>query len=180
MPRDSPLLVFCLIFVANFTFASEEPFKLGTFEHDGEEILGVVLRDSLVVDLARANASLERHHPLWVELPMPATMNELIGRYEYGMRECRPAYVYDLTSLYTLPPVRPGLILAAALNYRAHATEMTTGTPADMSDASALDDAPVSMDHFWQRKPGDLAECSVEGIGTLRNPVRMGSDEMPR
>jgi 2,4-diketo-3-deoxy-L-fuconate hydrolase len=98
-------------------------------------------------------------------------MAELIGRYEYGMRERvhaiadavretlaageTPAYVYELDALEVGPPVQPGLILAAALNYWAHATEMTTGTPAEMSDASALDDKPVSMDHFWQRAPDD-------------------------
>ena len=52
----------CLVAVASaipstLTFASEEPFKLGTLEHDGEEIIGVVLRDHFVIDLARANAA---------------------------------------------------------------------------------------------------------------------------
>ena len=160
-----------LVFLSTLTFASEEPFKLGTFEHDGEEIIGVVLRDQFVIDLARANASYERRRPLWVKLPMPANMSELIGRYEYGMRERvhaivdavlptldrsnRPAFVYELEDLYVFPPVQPGVILAAALNYWEHAEEMTTGDAADMSDASALDDAPVSMDHFWARAPGD-------------------------
>ena len=27
-------------------------------------------------------------------------------------------------------------------------------------------------------KLGDIAECSVEGIGTLRHPIRMWPDEM--
>lgn len=150
---------------------SPEPFKLGTFESDGDELLGIVLEDRFVIDLERANASLERRRPLWVELPMPKTMNELIGRYEYGMRERiyaivgavreslaggeRPAYVHELEALTVFPPVRPGVILAAALNYWEHATEMTTGPPAEMSDASALDDNAVSMDHFWQRPEGD-------------------------
>jgi 2-keto-4-pentenoate hydratase/2-oxohepta-3-ene-1,7-dioic acid hydratase in catechol pathway len=166
--------VYCLavlISSSTFTFASQEPFKLGTFEHDGEEIIGVVLRDRYVIDLARANRSLERRRPLWVELPMPEDMAALIGRYEYGMRVRvhaivdavlptldggnRPAYVYELESVYTMPPVQPGVIFAAALNYWEHAEEMTTGEAADMSDASALDDAPVSMDHFWTREPGD-------------------------
>lgn len=29
-------------------------------------------------------------------------------------------------------------------------------------------------------EPGDLAECSVEGIGTLTNPVMRWEDVMPR
>ncbi|HXV61954.1 MAG TPA: fumarylacetoacetate hydrolase family protein [Vicinamibacteria bacterium] len=158
-----------LFFLA--TLASPEPFKLGTFERNGDEVIGIVLRDRYVIELARANASLERRFPLWVKLPMPEDMGELIGRYDYGMRERihaivealaesldderRPSYVHDLDELIVLPPVRPGVILAAALNYWAHAQEMTTGAPAEMSDASALDDSPVSMDHFWQRPEGD-------------------------
>ena len=154
--------------------ASREPFKLGTFEHEGETILGAVVRDRYVVDLKRANETLERHRPLWVTLPMPDEMGELIGRWDYGLQERvhaivdellealdagrPPGWAHDLSSLEVEPPVRPGLILAAALNYWEHATEMTTGPPAEMSDASALDDAPVSMDHFWQRQPGDTRQ----------------------
>lgn len=156
---------------ASLASASQEPFKLGTFEYRGEELIGIVLRDRLVVDLSRANATLERHQPLWVKLPMPAGMKELIGRYDYGMRDRihavvdvvlekldrgeQPGYVHDLQELHVFPPVEPGVILAAALNYRSHAQEMTTGTPANMSDASALDDHPVSMEYFWERKPDD-------------------------
>ncbi len=161
-------LTLCL---ASLVSASQEPFKLGTFEYRDEQLVGIVLRDQLVVDLSRANRTLERHQPLWVKLPMPEDMKELIGRYEYGMRERihaivdivlekldggeRPDYVHDLGELHVFPPVDPGVILAAALNYWSHAQEMTTGTPADMSDASALDDHPVSMEYFWERKPDD-------------------------
>jgi len=165
------LFALVLVLVSTLTFASQEPFKLGTFERDGDEIIGIVVRDHFVIDLARANASLERRRPLWVELPMPDDMSALIGRYEYGMRERvhaivdavlptldsgnRPGYVHDLDALYTMPPVQPGVIFAAALNYWEHAEEMTTGEAAEMSDASALDDAPVSMEFFWERAPND-------------------------
>ncbi len=166
------ILAFVLaFFTASSISASEEPFKLGTFEHDGDSMLGIVIRDRLVIDLHGANRALERRRPLWVKLPMPDDMSELIGRYEYGMKERihaivdtvlvavdagnPPSYVHELERLYTDAPVRPGLILAAALNYWEHAEEMTTGDPASMSDASALDDAPVSMDFFWTRDPKD-------------------------
>ncbi|MFQ5791236.1 MAG: fumarylacetoacetate hydrolase family protein [Acidobacteriota bacterium] len=154
--------------------AASEPFKLGTFEHRGRTLIGLVLRGSMVIDLTAANASLERRNRTWVTLPMPENMKELIGRYDLGLRERlhaitekvaatvsaahRPAYVYDLEALEVLPPVRPTVILAAALNYPTHATEMTTGEPARMSDASALDDNPRSMPHFWERKPGDMRQ----------------------
>ena len=151
-----------------------EPFKLGTFEHEGEEIIGVVLRDRHVIDLAAANTSLERHQRLWVTLPMPGDMNELIGRYETGMRDRihaivdliapaidagqPPAYVHDLGDVDVFPPVRPEVILSAALNYREHMDEMTTGVAAEMSDASAVDDAPESMEHFWERASDDTRQ----------------------
>jgi len=38
-----------------------EPFKLGTFEIAGEERIGVVLQDKLIVDLEAANRALERN-----------------------------------------------------------------------------------------------------------------------
>ena len=156
--------------------ASVELFRLGSFEHRGEAFLGIVLRDAFAVDLARANASLERRHPLFVRLPAPEDMRELAGRWNLGMRERvhaivdrvlpmldepegeRPLWIHDLEGLRVFPPVRPGLILAAALNYPAHGVEMTTGAPAAMSDASALDGTRVSMDHFWEREPGDTRE----------------------
>ena len=153
--------------------ASGEVFRLGHFEARGEAFLGIVLRDAVAVDLHRANASLERRERLFVRLPMPEDMNELAGRWNIGMRERlhaivkrvlplvdlaaeeRPAWIHELEGLRVFPPVRPGKILAAALNYPAHGVEMTTGAPAAMSDASALDDEQVSMDHFWERGPGD-------------------------
>ena len=163
-----------LVISCSSTVQGVEPFKLGTFEHEGEEIIGVVLRDRYVIGLQAANSSLERHQRLWVTLPMPKDMNELIGRYELGMRERiyaivdiiaptiddgqPPGYVYDLGDVDVFPPVQPNVVLSAALNYREHMNEMTTGIAAEMSDASAVDDDPVSMEHFWTRPPGDTRQ----------------------
>ena len=62
-----------------------EPFKVGTFEIAGAPTVGIVLRDSLIVELDAANATLERggRYPA---VPMPADMIELIERYEYGLK----------------------------------------------------------------------------------------------
>ena len=54
-----------------------EPFKLGTFEERGQVFLGLVLRDSLVVHIAQANAFLEGSKPT-----IPSDMKELIRRYD--------------------------------------------------------------------------------------------------
>ena len=114
------------------TPVSAEPFKLGTFEIDGDRHVGIVLRDSLVVELNAANRALERN-PSYPNLPMPGDMLELISRYEYGVKYRlyeivtdlvsnnrlatgrRPAYVHEVAKVRTLAPILyPGKILNAA------------------------------------------------------------------
>jgi 2-keto-4-pentenoate hydratase/2-oxohepta-3-ene-1,7-dioic acid hydratase in catechol pathway len=128
---------------------SAEPFKVGTFEIRGEPVVGLVLRDSLIVDVRAANAALERS-PMYPRVPMPADMVELIGRYEYGVKprlyeivndlvrnnrltaKPRPEYVHDLASVRTLPPIiYPGKILNAAVNFYSHVNE--AGTPEEIA-----------------------------------------------
>ena len=112
--------------------------------------VGIVLRDSLVVDLEAANVALERD-PAYPRIPPPADMVELIERYEYGLKRRvyeivnelvgrdmlgsnRPGYVYDLDALRTLPPIMyPGKILNAAVNFYSHVNE--TGTEEDRATA---------------------------------------------
>jgi len=133
---------------------SAEPFKLGTFEIEGEPVVGIVLRDSLVVDLNRANAALEKS-PAYPKIPMPADMLDLIARYDYGVKtrlyeivtdlvahnrlaaNARPGYVYDAAKLRTLPPILyPGKILNAAVNFYSHVNE--SGTPEERAEAGRL------------------------------------------
>ena len=121
-----------------------EPFKLGTFLFDGHPGVGIVLRDSLVVDLVAANRDLQLR-PEWVQVSVPADMLGLIGQYEYGMQRrvyeivntlaagnqltgnARPSYVHDLKSLRTLAPIiYPSKILNAAGNYYGHVSESST------------------------------------------------------
>lgn len=128
-----------------------EPFKLGTFEIAGEERIGVVLQDKLIVDLEAANRALERN-PAYPSLPMPADMRALVGRYEYGMKARlyeivndivankrvaatpRPAYIHDLASVRTLAPIQPRKILNAAVNFYSHVNE--TGTAEEQKKAA--------------------------------------------
>lgn len=123
---------------------SAEPFKLGTFEIDGRPTVGLVLRDSLVVDIGAANRALERD-PAVVQVPMPMDMRALIGRYEYGVQQrlyeivnhlaasnrlagaSRPGYVHDLGRVRTLAPILyPTKMLNAAGNYYGHVAESST------------------------------------------------------
>lgn len=132
--------------------SAAEPFKLGTFEIDGDQRIGIVVRDELVVDLHAANRALERN-PEYPPLPMPATMVELIGRYEYGMRTRlyeivndlvarqrltatpRPRYVRLVSEVDTLAPLMPGKMLNAAVNFYSHVGE--TGTAEEQRKAEA-------------------------------------------
>ena len=120
--------------------AVAEPFKVGTFEIGGVPSVGVVLRDSFIVELVAANAALERR-PAYPAVPVPADMLELIERYDYGVKRRlyeivnhvvddellgrnRPAYVHDVDDVRTLAPILyPGKILNAAVNFYSHIDE---------------------------------------------------------
>lgn len=121
--------------------SSAEPFKLGTFEIDGHQRIGLVVRnDTLVVELDAANRALELS-PAFPRVPMPENMRELVGRYEYGLKHRlyeivadlvarrqldaspRPPFVRDVSAVRTLPPLMPGKMLNAAVNFYSHVNE---------------------------------------------------------
>lgn len=121
--------------------SAAQPFKLGTFEIEGDHRVGIVLQDTLIVELAAANRALERN-PAYPRLPMPDTMLDLIGQYEYGLKfrlyeivnditvnkrigaRPRPRYIYDLAQVRTLAPILyPGKILNTAVNFFSHVGE---------------------------------------------------------
>src|SRR5688572_6919874 len=64
---------------------SAEPFKLGTFLIDDRPSVGIVLRDTLVIDLVAANRQLQLR-PDVVQVAVPSDMLGVIGQYEYGMQ----------------------------------------------------------------------------------------------
>jgi 2-keto-4-pentenoate hydratase/2-oxohepta-3-ene-1,7-dioic acid hydratase in catechol pathway len=119
---------------------STEPFKLGTFEIDGVQTIGIVLRDEIIVELDAANAELERS-PTYPAVTIPADMVGLIGQYEYGLKyrlyeivsdlvdnaaltgRARPSFVHDVDDVRTLAPLMPGKMLNAAVNFYSHVEE---------------------------------------------------------
>jgi 2-keto-4-pentenoate hydratase/2-oxohepta-3-ene-1,7-dioic acid hydratase in catechol pathway len=121
-----------------------EPFKVGTFDIHGVPHVGVVLRDSLVIDIEVANLALEAN-PDYPTVPMPEDMIELIGRWDYGLKyrlfeivnhvvgndmlmgAGRADYVHDVSDLRTRPPIMyPGNVLNAAVNFYSHVSEGAT------------------------------------------------------
>jgi 2-keto-4-pentenoate hydratase/2-oxohepta-3-ene-1,7-dioic acid hydratase in catechol pathway len=126
--------------VAQPAATAAEPFKLGTFEIDGEPRIGMVLQDKVVIDLAAANRALERNRA-YPAVPMPDDMRALVGQYEYGLKyrlyeivndvvsqkrlaaSPRPAFLHDVKQVRTLAPMMPGKMLMAAVNFYSHAGE---------------------------------------------------------
>ena len=121
-----------------------EPFKVGTFDIHGVPHVGLVLRDSLVIDIEAANMALTSN-PDYATVPMPEDMLELIGRYEYGLRyrlyeivndavnnnrltgSGRASFVYDVAELRIRPPIMyPSKLMNAAVNFYTHACEGCT------------------------------------------------------
>lgn len=157
--RVRRLLVVALVSLMPFAVSAqsgmdiEEPFKLGTFEIDGDPTVAVVLRDELIIDLALANAELQRN-ARYPAVPMPANMLELIERYDYGLKRRlyelvnhlvrhdmlgrrKPDYVHELDDVRTMPPIMyPGKILNAAVNFYSHIDE--AGGEAERNEARRL------------------------------------------
>jgi len=148
-----------------------EPYKLGTFKEGGRTFVGVVLGDTRVADLAKANAAYESRNASAKKLTMPGGMIELIRRYDSELKPrlsaiagevaraaTVPPYVLPVSGLETLPPLRPAIILNAGGNY----TEHTQGIAAQQQRAGAAAPAPTppptSLPGIWERKPGDTRE----------------------
>jgi 2-keto-4-pentenoate hydratase/2-oxohepta-3-ene-1,7-dioic acid hydratase in catechol pathway len=129
-----------------------QPFKLGTFEIDGEARIGIVLDDKIIVELNAANRALERN-PRYARLAMPEEMRDLIAAYDYGLRyrlyeivndlvaskrlssPDRPSWIHDVKSVRALPPVMPRKMLNAAVNFYSHVNE--TGSLEEQRKAAA-------------------------------------------
>jgi 2-keto-4-pentenoate hydratase/2-oxohepta-3-ene-1,7-dioic acid hydratase in catechol pathway len=123
-----------------------EPFKVGTFEIRKAPTVGLVLRDSVIVDIGAANAAVPGS-----KVQAPRDMIDLIERYDSGLRarfveivnhlvsnnrltSSRPDYVHDVKAVRTLAPILyPSKILNAAVNFYSHVNE--AGTPEEQAAA---------------------------------------------
>jgi 2-keto-4-pentenoate hydratase/2-oxohepta-3-ene-1,7-dioic acid hydratase in catechol pathway len=148
------------------------PFKLGTFERNGQAFVGLVLRDTQVVDIAQASAAFESGNSSARKLSAPADMKDLIGRYDAEWKDRlgaiasnvstaagAPPYAFALTAVRTLPPVRPAVQLNAGGNYVEHtegiaANQARGGGAAPAAPASAAQSAPG----IWERSAGDTRD----------------------
>jgi 2-keto-4-pentenoate hydratase/2-oxohepta-3-ene-1,7-dioic acid hydratase in catechol pathway len=151
---------------------SDQPFKLGTFELAGAPFVGVVLLDSVVIDLAAGH---EEVGTSAVAVDAPSDMKDLIARYDEGLRTrirevvgfvesapTRPEWVHSRSAVRTLPPIMyPANMVNTALNYREHALEMAgleSGPPALVAGAPPPGTATpgtVSAPGIWERAADD-------------------------
>jgi 2,4-diketo-3-deoxy-L-fuconate hydrolase len=145
-------------------------YKLGTFERSGRVYVGLVLRDTQVVDIAAANAAFEANTASVAKLAPPADMKALIARYDgewkarlaaiardVASANSAPPYVADLGQLRVHPPVRPSLILNAGGNYVEH----TAGIAAQQQRAGAAPEAASQAQTapgIWVRPAGDTRD----------------------
>jgi 2-keto-4-pentenoate hydratase/2-oxohepta-3-ene-1,7-dioic acid hydratase in catechol pathway len=130
-----------------------EPFKLGTFRTTGSPFVGIVLRDSIIIDASAANAEMLMN-PSFPAVQMPADMKGIISAYEYGVQRrlydivnwvvkgnmvagaSRPVWVYDVAKVKTMAPILyPTKTLNAAANYYAHAGESSSPEQAKKIEA---------------------------------------------
>jgi 2-keto-4-pentenoate hydratase/2-oxohepta-3-ene-1,7-dioic acid hydratase in catechol pathway len=149
------------------------PFKLGTFQAQGRDFVGLVLRDTVVVDVAAANAQYERTNASAARLSFPADLKEVIARYdaEFGPRlrllaaqsaaVQSAAYIRSIDAVKILPPVRPSVMLNAGANYPEHAAGIVqqnarAAGAAGPAGAGAPPRAPAqSAPGIWERAAGD-------------------------
>ena len=117
-------LVACAGCAAGEAQNAPQPYKLGMFQEGARTFVGMVVGDSLVVDLSRASVN------------APATLHELIARWDQptadrlgrlageAQRQA-PSFAFQLSAVKVLPPISdPDAILMAARNYAEHANEM--------------------------------------------------------
>jgi 2-keto-4-pentenoate hydratase/2-oxohepta-3-ene-1,7-dioic acid hydratase in catechol pathway len=147
--------------LAQNSTGSVEPFKLGTFRTTGQPFVGIVLRDSLIIDVGAANAELLMD-PSVPAVQMPADMKGIISAYEYGVQrrlydivnwtvrsnllsgDRRAPWVHDVSKVRTLAPILyPAKMLNAAANYYMHAGEASSPEEAKKIEADLRKNRPA-------------------------------------
>ena len=133
-----------------------DPYKLGMFQQNNRSFVGlVVAKDTLVVDLSRANVG------------APATLKALIAGWDAAMAgriaalaaasaRQAPSFSFKIADVKTLPPISdPSVLLNAAVNYQEHAMEMRSQTTIAANAASVDPKVAQGIPGYWNRKPGD-------------------------
>jgi 2-keto-4-pentenoate hydratase/2-oxohepta-3-ene-1,7-dioic acid hydratase in catechol pathway len=150
---------------------SVEPFKVGTFRIGNTRTVGIVLRDSFVVDLVQANLALEKSRSFPAR-PMPSDIVDVIADYENGLKgriyaivneivqnkmleSKRPSYVRELSQVQTLAPIpRPRQIMMTAVNFYSHIAE--NAAPEERAKAIAARKANRGVPYMFLKAPSSV------------------------
>jgi len=150
---------------------SAEPFKVGTFRIGTTQTIGLVVRDSLVVDIVQANAALEKSRSFPAQR-MPSEMVAFIADYENGLKGrvyaivndlvqskaldgTMPAYVRKLAEVKTLAPIpRPRQIMMTAVNFYSHIAE--NAAPDARAKAIAARKANRGVPYMFLKSPSSI------------------------
>ena len=137
------------------TDSAPAPYKLGMFSGDGRTFVGMVVGETLVVDLSRADVN------------VPSTLKELIAGWDQAMADRlgalagaasrqAPAFAFQLSAVRTLPPISdPDSILMAARNYSEHANEMAQAGRALGTTTVVDEKVRVGIPGLWTRTGED-------------------------
>lgn len=136
--------------IAGTSAQNATPYKLGMFDQNGRQFVGLVIQDAQVVDLSRAN------------IGAPATLKQLIAASDARMAAqlaalaAKPGTTIPVAQLKTFPPIPdPTVLLNAAVNYSEHGIEMT-GQATVAASADKVDPkVAMGIPSYWSRKPGD-------------------------
>jgi 2-keto-4-pentenoate hydratase/2-oxohepta-3-ene-1,7-dioic acid hydratase in catechol pathway len=150
---------------------STEPFKVGTFRIGNTQTIGIVLRDSLVVDIVQANVVLEKSRSFPTRR-MPSEMVAFIADYENGLKGRvyaivndlvqskalegkAPGYVHKLADVKTLAPIpRPRQIMMTAVNFYSHISE--NAAPDVRAKAIAARKANRGVPYMFLKAPSSV------------------------
>jgi 2-keto-4-pentenoate hydratase/2-oxohepta-3-ene-1,7-dioic acid hydratase in catechol pathway len=149
------------------------PYKLGTFDRNGQAFVGLVINDTQVADVGAANTAWEGKNASAPKLAAPRDMHDLIARFDSEWKTrlaalaadvataaSAPAYVTQVSALKVLPPVRPSLILNAGGNYVEHMQGIAQQQQRASGGKPAAPPPPaaVSAPGIWERPAGDTRD----------------------
>ena len=127
------------LFTTNNRGAEMKAYKLGTFDVNGKQVLGVVLKDRTVIDIVAANEDYQRKEDV-NQKALPGTMKALIEQNEWAVKRIADiigflqerdflsrkdlGYIHDLSGAQILAPIMyPNKLICTAVNFREHARE---------------------------------------------------------
>ena len=131
------------------------PYKLGTFQEGERTFVGMVVGDTVVVDLSRAGVN------------APSTLRELIAQWDQATadrldrlagdaQQAPPSFAFQRSQVKVLPPISdPNSILMAARNYADHANEMARAGRTLGTTTTIDEKVRVGIPGLWIREPDD-------------------------